>query len=213
MRIVVAGMKTSIALCAIAGALCLCACSQQDRSSDANAVLPVSNGSNAMENRVPVEPANAAASHAAQPSAAARVLGLEGLGALRIGAPVPNDSGWAERGAQTGDACRTVSAPDYPGVYAIVEGGKVRRITVGARSDVKLVEGIGIGSSEADVVGAFPGFRSEPHKYEEAPAKYLTAPNAARGDAALRFEIGGDGKVALMHVGTMPALAYVEGCS
>ncbi|MFD1106739.1 hypothetical protein [Sphingobium olei] len=205
-------MKISIALCAVAGALSLCACSQQDRSPQSNVAQPVATG-NAVENKALPEPDNVAAPNAAQPSPASQMLGLEGLGTLRIGAPVPKDSGWAERGAQTGDTCRTVSSPAYPGVYAIVGGGKVRRITVGTRSDVKLVEGIGVGSSEADVVGAFPGFRSEPHKYEEAPAKYLTAPNAARGDAALRFEIGRDGKVAMMHVGTMPVLAYVEGCS
>jgi hypothetical protein len=41
----------------------------------------------------------------------------------------------------------------------------------------------------------------------------LTAPNAASGDPALRFEIGADGKVSLIHVGTMPVLGYVEGCA
>lgn len=145
--------------------------------------------------------------------AANKVLGLEGLGDLRIGRAVPKGTSWAQQGAQTGDACRTISSPDYPGVYAIVEQGKVRRITVGKRSDVKLAEGIGAGASEAEVQKWFAGFREEPHKYEDAPAKYLTAPNAASGDPALRFEIGHDGNVNLMHVGTMPALGYVEGCS
>ena len=84
---------------------------------------------------------------------------------------------------------------------------------MGQRSDVKLFEGVGVGSTEQAVNGAFPGFRSEPHKYEAAPAKYLTAPNAASGGPALRFEIGADGKVKLMHVGTMPVLGYVEGCA
>jgi hypothetical protein len=51
------------------------------------------------------------------------------------------------------------------------------------------------------------------HKYQDAPAKYLTAPNAASGDPAVRFEIGSGGKVSLIHVGIMPALGYVEGCS
>lgn len=149
------------------------------------------------------------------PSAAATpdVLGLEGLGDLRIGQPVPARSSWAERGAQAGDACRTVTSPAYPGVYAIVEQGKVRRITLGKRSQVKLAEGVGVGDSEAEVRKWFAGFREEPHKYEAAPAKYLTAPNAARGDPALRFEIGHDGRVALIHVGTMPTLGYVEGCA
>lgn len=145
-------------------------------------------------------------------SESGKVIGLEGLADLRIGEPVPTGGSWAERGAQTGDACRTVTSPAYPGVYAIVEQGKVRRITVGQRSDVKLVEGVGVGASEKDVTKWFAGFRAEPHKYEAAPAKYLTAPNAASGDRALRFEIGQDGKVSLIHVGTMPVLGYVEGC-
>jgi hypothetical protein len=148
---------------------------------------------------------------AATPSA--RTLTLEGLGALRIGAAVPPGVGWAERGAQVPGGCTTVSSPDFPGTYAIVEGGKVRRITIGERSDVRLVEGIGTGATEKAVRAAFPGFREEPHKYVEAPAKYLTAPNAESGEPALRFEIGADRKVSLIHVGTMPTLGYVEGCA
>lgn len=142
-----------------------------------------------------------------------KILSLEGLGNLRIGEAAPAGSSWAERGAQESDICRTITSPDYPGVYAIVEQGKVRRITLGQRSTVKLVEGIGVGSTEADVKKWFAGFREEAHKYEPAPAKYLTAPNAESGDPALRFEIGQDRKVKLIHVGTMPVLEYVEGCS
>lgn len=153
------------------------------------------------------------ASPAPAPSQAGTIIGLEGLGDLRLGQSVPRGSRWAERGAQTGGDCRTVSSPDYPGVYGMVVDREVRRITVGPRSDVKLAEGIGIGATERDVEKWFAGFRSEPHKYETAPAKYLTAPNAASGDAAVRFEIGQDGKVKLIHVGMMPQLAYVEGCA
>lgn len=144
--------------------------------------------------------------------ASTKVIGLEGLGDLRVGAAVPSKGSWAQRGAQTGAACRTVTSPDYPGVYAIVEGGKVQRITVGQRSDVTLAEGIGVGATEKDVEKSFAGFRSEPHKYEDAPAKYLTAPNAGKDGPGLRFEIGQDGKVKMIHVGLMPVLAYVEGC-
>ena len=158
-------------------------------------------------------PVAAAPSPPANAAPARTVLTLDGLGALRIGQPVPAESGWAERGAQISDQCRTVSSPDFPGVYAIVEGGEVRRITVGERSDVTLVEGIGVGASEARVRAAFPGFREAPHEYVAPPAKYLTAPGAERGGPALRFEIGADGKVDLVHVGTMPVLGYVEGCA
>lgn len=160
----------------------------------------------------PAEPRPTGESPGAPAPAVAHVIGLEGLGDLRIGAPVPPGGAWAERGGQASDGCRIATAPAYPGVYAIVEGGAVRRITVGPGSDVKLAEGIGAGSTLAEARRWFAGFRSEPHKYEPAPAGYLTAPNAARGDSALRLEIGADGRVAATHVGTMPALAYVEGC-
>ncbi len=149
----------------------------------------------------------------AEGSASRDTLTLVGLDTLRIGEPVPADGSWGERGAQISDSCRTISSADFPGAYAIVEQGLIRRITIGRQSTVKLIEGIGIGTSEADVRAAFPSFREEPHKYVESPAKYLTAPNAASGDSALRFAIGEEGKVNLIHVGTMPVLGYVEGCA
>jgi hypothetical protein len=126
---------------------------------------------------------------------------------------VPAGRTWSERGAQIPGPCRTISSPDFPGVYAILEEGEVRRITVGGQSKLELTEGIGIGASEAEVRAAFPGFREEPHKYVGPPAKYLTAPDATGGDPALRFEINREGKVGLMHVGRMPVLGYVEGCA
>lgn len=196
-------MKTILAL--TAAALVLAACTSQPAATE-NAISPDSNAAaNVAAPAAPAPPPEA--------TPAANVLTLEGLGPLRIGQPVPAGSGWAERGAQASDTCRTVTSPEHPGVYAIVEGGQVRRITVGQNSDVRLIEGIGVGSAEAEVRAAFPGFREEAHKYVEAPGKYLTAPNAASGDPALRFEIGADGRVSLIHVGTMPVLGYVEGCA
>lgn len=189
--------------------LCLAACSPEP-AADAPDAAPANDSAPPAATSPPAAPPP---SEPGDPRPAANVLTLEGLGALRIGEAVPAGSGWAERGAQASDTCRIVGSPEFPGVYAIVEGGKVRRITVGERSDVKLVEGIGVGSSEAAVRAAFPGFREAPHEYAEAPAKYLTAPNADGGDGALRFEIGADRKVSLVHVGTMPVLGYVEGCA
>ncbi len=138
-------------------------------------------------------------------------LRLEGLAELRIGQPLRANGSFAAIGAQIpGSDCRTVSSPAYPGVYAMTIAGEVRRITVGGNSPVTLVEGIGAGASEQEVSDAFPGFRESPHKYGEAPAKYLAQPG---DDPRLRFEIGADRKVALIHVGLMPQLGYVEGCA
>jgi len=150
----------------------------------------------------------AAAEPAAAPSA--QTLTLEGYGGLTIGKPVPTGSPWAARGAQASEECLTISAPDWPGAYAIVEENVVRRITVSDDSKAKLVEGIGPGSTEAQVRAAFPSFVAEPHKSVDAPAKYLTQPGT---DPRLRFEIDAEGKVSLVHVGMMPTLAYVEGCA
>lgn len=187
--------------------LCLAACSSEPAGRGPDPAPVAANDS------LPAAPAPAATPPPAPADTRPAALTLEGLGPLRVGEKVPPGSGWAERGAQISDGCRTISAPDHPGVYAIVEDGKVARITVGRGSGVKLVEGLGVGAAEAEVRAAFAGFRAEPHKYSEAPAKYLTAPNADSGDPALRFEIGTDGKVSLIHVGTRPVLFYVEGCA
>lgn len=159
----------------------------------------------------PVEPKRSpSTSDPAMPSP--DILTLRGLGDLRIGQPVPAGSSWAERGAQASDTCLVLSSPDYPGAYAIVEQDRVRRISIGQRSKVRLAEGIGPGATEAEVKQYFP-FPATPHKYVDAPGKYLTAPNAGSDVPALRFEIGSDGTVSQIHVGTMPVLGYVEACS
>ena len=202
-------MKQLLATAALAVALV--ACSSEPASSNEN--IAADNATGPVTAEVPAPTASNAGNAVAEPAKGADVLALEGLGDLAIGKPIPAKSSWAERGAQASDACRTLSSPEYPGVYAIAEGGLVRRITLGKRSTIKLAEGIGVGATEADVKKWFPSFRVEPHKYEAAPAKYLTAPNAPGGDSALRFEIASDGKVSLIHVGTMPVLAYVEGCA
>lgn len=193
--------------------LCLAACSQERPDApDINANTADQGAAAPAASPVP-KPSTPAEASPAKATPAANTLTPEGLGDLRIGQAVPAGSDWASRGAQIPGSCTTVSSPDFPGAYAIVEGGKVRRITVGERSDVTLVEGIGTGAAEAAVRAAFPGFREEPHKYVDAPAKYLTAPGAPRGDSALRFEIDANRKVSLIHVGTMPVLGYVEGCA
>lgn len=125
---------------------------------------------------------------------------------------MPASSTFTERGAQISEECRAVSSPRFPGVYAITEGqgGPVRRITVGGPSEIALAEGIAVGSSEKEVLAAFPGFVASPHKYVAAPGKDLIQPG---DDPRLRFGIGEDGKVSLIHVGMMPQLGYVEGCA
>ena len=190
----------------------LFACSNEPVSSNGAMAINNTAGASGTSSTSPAPPASTGNTAVAEP-ATANILALEGLGDLAIGKAVPATSNWAETDGQVPGGCRTLASPDHPGVYAIAEGGLVRRISAGQRSTIKLAEGLGVGATEAEVKKWFPSFRVEPHKYEAAPAKYLTALNAPRGDSALRFEIGTDSKVSLIHVGTMPMLDYVEGCA
>lgn len=157
--------------------------------------------------------ARASSTPSLQPTATAEnTLTLEGLGTLRLGQAPDASGGWLERGAQASEACRIVSNPTFPGVYGIVEGGTVMRVTVAGASTVRFIEGIGMGSTRAAVDAAFPGFREEAHKYVDGGV-YLTAPGASRSDPAVRLELDDSGMVTAMHVGMMPVLAYVEGCA
>lgn len=189
---------------ALVAALSLAACSSQDAADPA---APDTGSTTAA-----IETGGATPASPASPAATSPTLALEGLGELVVGQPVPANSSFTERGAQISAECRAVSSPRFPGVYAITEGkgGPVRRITVGDPSEIALVEGIAVGASEKEVLAAFPGFVASPHKYVAAPGKDLTQPG---DDPRLRFEIGEDGKVSLIHVGTMPQLGYVEGCA
>lgn len=208
-------MKRLALSLATAGAFALAACAQSsDGQTDAEIAAEESAAATTDDSAMTQTPAaSPAVTGARAPATGGKTLALEGLGDLVVGKPVPAGSGFAARGTQVPDSnCKTVSSPDYPGVYAISEGegGPIRRITVGQGSDVKLVEGIGVGATEREVLAAFPGFRSSPHKYVAAPGKYLTQPG---NDPRLRFEIGRDGRVNLIHVGLMPQLGYVEGCA
>jgi hypothetical protein len=148
-----------------------------------------------------------------RPITSSRVISPIGLGDLRIGKPVPRGSLWRARAAQEGGGCSTVRSPNYPGVYGMIIGGRVKRVTVGRRSNVKLADGIGVGATEHSVRNGVSRFHAEPHKYEPAPAKYMTASDATSGKSSIRLEIGTDRKVNMIHVGTMPELGYVEGCA
>lgn len=204
------------AAAAAVGAFTLTACSQASEKTDADIAAEESAAATPNEGGMAATTGATLPEATGTPSTPAtnggKVLALEGLGDLVVGRPVPAGSSFAERGAQIGDQCRTISSPDYPGVYAITEGkgGAVKRITVGTNSDVKLVEGVGVGATEKDVLAAFPSFRSSPHKYVAAPGKYLTQPG---NDPRLRFEIDDKGRVSLIHVGMNPELSYVEGCA
>jgi hypothetical protein len=111
-----------------------------------------------------------------------------------------------------------VRAPD--GLWAMLEAGKLTRITLGDMSAVKTNTGLGLGDTADQVLASSSYFKRSPHKYQDAPAEYLTLWDMPRSasfveDEAARgivFEIDGTGKVGMIHAGG-PSIQYVEGCA
>jgi len=173
--------------------------------------------------------AEAPASAPVVPTAAADVLTPQGYGPLRIGMTQAEvDAAVGSPPANAADAepaeCRQYQPPRGPkGVLVMLEKGVLTRLTAIKGSDVKTENGIGVGS-DGEQVKTLYGAAAEvtPHKYQDAPAAYVTVWPGRRNllnthvmDAAargLRFEIGQDGKVAFIHAGG-PSIQYVEGCS
>lgn len=186
----------------------------------------------------PVEPAPPTTSQAevsppTTPAAAAavdpNVLTPDGLGAVRIGMTAdevaaawgPDANPEAVGGADPAACDQHHPARSPAGVTVMIEEGRLTRITLMRDATVKTERGFGLGDTGAAIKAAYGGgVVAQPHKYEPAPAEdlfvwarggstnYVTDPTA-RG---VRYEVGGDGKVKMIHAGG-PSIQLVEGCS
>jgi hypothetical protein len=178
----------------------------------------------------PAEPTPAPApapTPSVQPSAT--VITSEGWGDLRIGMTraqvvaaagedaAPNAVGGAD--PESCDEFRPARAPEP--VLVMIENGVLTRISLIRASDIKSDRGFGVGDTAAAVKAAYgAAAMAEPHKYEAAPAEYITSWSRGGGsgyvqDPAARglvYEIGGDGKVKAIRAGG-PSIQYVEGCA
>ncbi len=163
--------------------------------------------------------------------ATADVLTAEGFGPLRIGMSraevvkaLGEDSDPAAVGGPDPETCdefRPARAPED--MLVMIERGGLTSIALVGGSKVATDRGLRLGAEAAAVRAAYgEALRAEPHKYEEAPAEYLTAwtKEAPRGEdyssnpaaRGIRYEIGRSGKVRAIHAGG-PSIQYVEGCA
>jgi hypothetical protein len=107
--------------------------------------------------------------------------------------------------------CVETSPRGWNALWLMFEDGKLTRMTVRGPSRLTTPRAIGLGAWEADVRGAYGvRLKSEPHHYEDLPARYLTYWTSA-GRRGVRFEFGSSGRVEAIHAGSQ-SIQYVEGC-
>lgn len=107
--------------------------------------------------------------------------------------------------------CVETSPRGWAGLEFMFENGRMTRMTIRDPSRLTTPRGIGAGTSELEVRRAYsPTLKTEPHHYENSPAKYLTY-WTSRNLRGVRFEIGSTGRVEVIHAGSS-SIEYVEGC-
>ncbi len=151
-------------------------------------------------------------------AAAPPLLTAEGWGRLKIGLShdeavkaLPGARFDAKADLPDWDSCHIIEAATPDGLWAMVENGKVTRISLEPRATgVATDRGIKVGDPAEKVKAAYPeGLTAMPHKYEQG-AEYLTW-WAKPQVAGVRYVIV-EGKVATISAGG-PSIEYVEGCS
>jgi hypothetical protein len=170
------------------------------------------------------------AAEPAPPPVSGEVLTAEGWGALKIGmtkdevtAALGADAKPNAAGGPDEEACneyRPERAPE--GLRVMLEKGKLTRISLAAPSTLKTDKGLGVGDEAAAVKTAYGAdAKVSPHKYQAAPAEYITVwkgglraepyvqDETARG---ITYAVAESGKVEAVHAGG-PSIQYVEGCS
>jgi len=179
------------------------------------------------ETEAPAEPTPPAADPAPEAATGPNLTG-EGWEALRIGMTraeiteaLGEDANPNAVGGPDPESCdqfRPEGAPE--GILLMVQNDRLTRISLGDESDIATDKGLRVGDTAERVKAAY-GDQAQvtPHKYQDAPAEYITVWSRGGGEGCVEdetargivYEIGSDGTVMAIHAGG-PSIQYVEGC-
>ena len=116
------------------------------------------------------------------------------------------------------DQFRPERAPES--MLLMVENDRLTRISLTDPSEIMTDKGLRVGDTAERVKAAYGDqARVTPHKYQDAPAEYVTVWSRGGGEGHVEdgnargivYEIGSDGTVMAIHAGG-PSIQYIEGC-
>jgi len=151
-------------------------------------------------------------------AADSRQLTFDSFGAARIGMSreqLAEALGGKLEDAMPGDddseQCGYVTSARVPkGVSFMLIDQHLARIDI-ISPQILAASGIRIGSTQADVLAAYPGrVQVSPHAYTSPEGTYLTI-HSLDGHLGIRFETD-QGRVVNFYAGTAQAIEYIEGC-
>lgn len=117
------------------------------------------------------------------------------------------------------DQFRPERAPES--MLLMVQSDRLTRISLTDPSEIMTDKGLRVGDTAERVKAAY-GDQAivTPHKYQDAPAEYVTVWTRGGGEGYIEdenargivYEIGSDGTVMAIHAGG-PSIQYIEGCA
>lgn len=149
---------------------------------------------------------------------AAWTLHLDGIGPVRVGMTIAEVEGLVGGTAridriEPGNECGWATVSGIPeGISFMLSGDTIVRANI---DDAGFLEetGLGVGSSEADVMARRAGMvRVEPHPYTGPEGHYLIVDDPARPGFRLIFETDGQ-RVLSFRAGRLPEVDFIEGCA
>jgi hypothetical protein len=142
----------------------------------------------------------------------------DGVGPVRVGMRIGPTARLLKATARTeriepDESCGQSYLSTVPeGVSFMVEGDTIVRVDIETK-DVKTVEGIGVGASEAEVLSRYKGrVKVSAHPYEGPAGHYLTVTVPSNPKLRVLFETDGK-RVTSYRVGRRDAVELAEGCA